>query len=118
MTRADVLLTGVLGLLTFGYSRSRVTKPGSYAEVYVGAVRIARLDLAEDGTHTVKGRLGELNIAIKDGRARVAQATCRDKRCVRMGWLSHGGEAALCVPNRVMLKVMGAQENIPDAVVG
>lgn len=118
MTRADVLLSGVLALLTYGYSRRPVTQVGTYAEVYAGATRIARLDLAENGTHTVKGRLGELDITIKDGRARVAQATCRDKRCVRMGWLSHSGEAALCVPNRVMLKVVSAQEGTPDAVVG
>jgi hypothetical protein len=68
-----------------------------------GAVRVP-LDGAVQ-TFRVSGPLGQTQVEIRDGAARVVDSPCRDKVCVKMGWVRGAGEWAACVPNRVLLRV-------------
>ena len=51
--------------------------------------------------------VGGVVIEIKDGRARVAGSPCRDQLCVKAGWLSKSGESAVCLPQRVVIRIGG-----------
>ena len=59
--------------------------------------------LKEDLTREIHGVV----IEISGGRARVVSSPCRDQLCVKAGWISHSGEAAICLPQRVVLQVQG-----------
>lgn len=59
-------------------------------------------------TLTVAGPLGNTLIEIQPGRARVARDPSPRQLCVRQGWLSRAGEAALCLPNQVSVEIRGA----------
>lgn len=66
----------------------------------------APLDRAQ--RFVVPGPLGNSVIEIAAGRARVAADPSPRQLCVRQGWLSHAGDAALCLPNHLSLELVGA----------
>lgn len=58
-------------------------------------------------TLRVDGPLGETLIEIADGAARIVASPCRQKICINRGWLSHAGETAACLPNRISVTLLG-----------
>jgi hypothetical protein len=118
MTRADFLLLVTLGGVTGLLGRHAVGAEGSHAEVFVGTRRVAFLPLAQAGAYPITGAQGTAVIEVADGRVRVRHAPCRDKRCQHMGWLGRAGEAAVCVPGRLMVRVSGQNQSGADAIAG
>ena len=55
----------------------------------------------------VNGPLGVTRIEIEPGRARVAADPSPRQLCVKQGWLTQSGQAALCLPNQVSLEIRG-----------
>jgi hypothetical protein len=58
-------------------------------------------------TFSVPGPLGTTQIEIEPGRARVAADPSPRQLCVKQGWLTLAGQAALCLPNQVSLEIRG-----------
>ena len=56
---------------------------------------------------TVDGRLGLSRLKVENGQVRFATSPCRNQVCVHSGWLSHSGDAAACLPNRVSIVLSG-----------
>lgn len=56
----------------------------------------------------VPGPLGVSIVEIQAGRARVAADPSPRQLCVKHGWLSHAGDAALCLPNQLSVELAGA----------
>jgi hypothetical protein len=55
----------------------------------------------------VDGPLGTTHIEIEPGRARIARDPSPRQLCVKQGWLTQSGQAALCLPNQVSLEIRG-----------
>lgn len=58
----------------------------------------------------IKGPLGITRIVIANGKARFASSPCANQYCVHQGWLSHTGQAAICLPNQVSLELLGGEK--------
>ena len=63
--------------------------------------------LARARTISVNGPLGITRIEIEPGRARIARDPSPRQLCVKQGWLTQSGQAALCLPNQVSLEIRG-----------
>jgi len=63
--------------------------------------------LSSNRRFTIHGPLGDSVIEIRDGRVRFVSSPCRGKECIHSGWLAHAGELAACLPNGVMVSVLG-----------
>jgi hypothetical protein len=63
--------------------------------------------LADVRSFAIAGPLGTTRIEIEPGRARVAADPSPRQLCVRQGWLTRAGQAALCLPNQVSLEIRG-----------
>ena len=77
--------------------------------------------LKEDGVYLLEGsHLGTNKLVIKDGKAYIEEASCPDKQCVKQGKISKAGEMLVCLPNRVVIKIVDANEEEPiiDGVSG
>ena len=86
-----------------------------YAEIWQDDVLVERVLLTDDTDRTID--LDGHNVIVLAGRtARVASADCHDQVCVRTGTLTHAGQVAVCLPNRVILKLVGETGEI-DAIV-
>lgn len=89
------------------------------AEIVQNGEVIRRIDLsrvAEPETFTVEDGAGGYNVVtVEPGRIRVADANCPDRVCVHYGWLERSRIPILCVPHKLMIRIVGAGDG-PDAV--
>ena len=67
----------------------------------------ATLSLNQKRTLEVPGPLGISRIVIDGNRVRVASDPGVHQYCVKQGWLSHAGQIAMCLPNRVSVELLG-----------
>ncbi|MBA1335223.1 MAG: hypothetical protein HPY66_0845 [Firmicutes bacterium] len=120
MTRYDkilvafVLLIAVSGMLFLRWFRD--SEEGTYAVIYVNGEEYKRIDLRDEqpGELTVQSPWGYNTIEIGKNRIRIKDASCPDKLCVKEGWLSRANEMAVCMPNRVYVKIIGGETEIDD----
>ena len=53
----------------------------------------------------------------EDGKVRIKDSDCRDKYCVKQGWLDAGSSRRLiCMPNRLIIEFAQKENNAIDAV--
>lgn len=71
--------------------------------------------LAAKRTLEVKGPLGTTTVAVGNGSARVVRSPCPHRVCVAAGAMSRPGEVAVCVPNGVVVRILGEGEPELDA---
>jgi len=51
-------------------------------------------------------------ILLENGRIRFEDADCPDLVCVKTGWLDKNGQMAVCLPNKVSVKIEGSDEGL------
>lgn len=66
--------------------------------------------LGEDRTVSLPGSLGETVLSVHDGRASIVSSPCPLKICMGMGEVSRAGELLACVPNELLVRIEGGQE--------
>lgn len=86
-----------------------------YAEVWQDGVLLERVPLTET-TNRMIDLDGHNTIILEGLTARMAAADCQDQVCVRTGTLTRAGQAAVCLPHKVVLRLTG-QKNEVDAIV-
>lgn len=77
------------------------------AIVRAGGKTVASLPLDRATRMEVRGPLGVTHIEVQPGRARVAADPGPRQYCVKQGWLTRSGAAAICAPNEVTLLLEG-----------
>ena len=63
------------------------------------------VDVSVNGTTVATYQGGQNHLVIQDGCARIEEADCPDKLCVKQGTVSESGESLVCLPNRVVVAV-------------
>jgi len=101
----------LLAILLVGWLFQRYwhLQPASRLEIRQGSHVLATYSLDQDRLIDVAGPLGLTQIQIQSGRARISASPCINQYCVHQGWLSHQGEASLCLPNRISIQLLGAE---------
>lgn len=103
---AGVLLAGtglVITLALHAWSGDR----GETVVIRAAGKVVETTTLAQRRVVAVNGPLGPTRIEIEPGRARVARDPSPRQLCVKQGWLTQSGQAALCLPNQVSLEIKG-----------
>ncbi len=62
------------------------------------------------------GPMGETVVAVSGGTAKIVESPCRDKICISMGPLEHGGDWAACLPNGVLVRIVDERDDEIDAL--
>ncbi len=70
--------------------------------------------LEESGDILLEGPVGRTLVRREKGAVRVVSSDCLNDLCVRMGTIQRAGEWIACLPNRVFLRVVGAEEGEVD----
>ena len=55
-------------------------------------------------------------IAIENGRAAIIESDCPGGDCVHSGWISAAGRSIVFLPNRVEVRIVGADSDVDFAV--
>lgn len=87
-----------------------------YAEVWQDGALLERVQLTDNTDREID--IGGHNTVVLAGRtAEMAWADCPDQVCVRTGRLTRAGQTAVCLPHRVVLKLVGETDGGVDAIV-
>jgi len=120
LTWADKVLIAAVLLCTAGWETGRHlgALPGGEAVVEVDGTRRAVLPLDQPRKVRIEGFAGSCEVEIGAQGARILRASCPHGICVRRGWVRREGEVVVCVPNRLVLTIVGGEEpSDVDAVV-
>lgn len=102
--KADIILLICIILLSVALFISFLFFQGNSGNTLVVTVdgkEYCRVSLNED-TEIV---LPENTVAIKDGKAYMKNADCKDKICINQGEIGKIGETVVCLPGGVILEV-------------
>lgn len=108
----SLLAAGILAAALPG----RLRGTGTRAEVLVAGGAPVPLDLAGNGVREVRGPLGVTRLEVRHGRVRVLSSPCPRQVCRHGGWIDAPGQALVCIPNGVVVRVEGAPRDGADAV--
>ena len=119
ITRADKILIGCLFALNLFLFAQVDWNPraGSWVVIEVDHKEVERLPLAENRIVHVTGPIGETEVEIRDGKARVIKSPCSKKLCIKSGFVQYADRFAACLPNRVVVRVLGDNPSGVDTVL-
>jgi hypothetical protein len=101
-----IIAVVIFGIVLFLY-QSVLSKPaGRQVDITAQTYR-ASFPLDEDRVVEVPGPLGITRVVISSGEVWVEQSPCREKICIKMGHKTRVGEQVVCIPNRVLVEVVG-----------
>ena len=110
-----VLLAGaacVAGLTLWSWGGGQ----GDTAVIRAAGQVVETTALTRTHTFSIGGPLGITQVEVQPGRARIAVDPSPRQLCVKQGWLTQAGQAALCLPNQVSLEIRG--RNTPYDTLG
>jgi len=67
-------------------------------------------DLKAGEQFKIKGILGYSLLEVGGNEVRAVESPCPDKICIGMGWISHPGQSIVCIPNRVVVRIVGTDD--------
>lgn len=111
--KRDLLLLAVLlaaAALLFAGREFFTGRPAVMVSVSVDGTEIMTLDLNRNDDIVIESGNGQTNhLIIEDGKAFLTEASCPDKLCVRQGAISETGQSIVCLPNRVIVTIVGTK---------
>ncbi len=116
--KRDMILLGVFvvtGLLILLFVLL-TGQNGKSVEVSVDGKTVGIYDLNTDRKVEIQGLNGKNYLVIENGEAYMEKAECPDGLCVNMGKISRQGQSVICLPNKVVVKIVGneAEESSDD----
>ena len=121
MKKRDVVFLGILilaGLICLLWFLLAYRKDGSRVEITVDGnlYGIYALEKSQEIPIKIDGTVTNI-LVIKDGQANMQKGDCPDQICVKHIPISHAGESIVCLPNRVVVNVIGDEQPELDSVV-
>ncbi len=91
----------------------------TYGEVWVDGELYRQVRLTDDTEEiiTLDGRDSPVTIEIVGTQMRFVDSQCGDHTCELTGWISRVGQTAVCLPNRVSIKITGSDDDSDVDVV-
>jgi hypothetical protein len=116
MNKSDVKLVGILLIVSIlGVFCFRIfSKKGENAYVFHDGNLVLTIDLGINGDYVVDGDLGDVSIAVRDGKIKVEDETSPLHLCSLQGFIDSSNESIVCLPNKVVINIGGSDL---DAVV-
>ncbi len=117
-TRADVfVVAGLLAAALFSFLFPLFSENGTVCVVSYTGGRDT-YSLAVDRTVAVESMGYTLSVTIENGAVSVTASDCPDSVCVDSGTIFRAGQAIVCVPAQVVVRVDGRTEDNVDAIAG
>lgn len=116
MRPGDWLVLTIGILLVVGLSL-RLAQGGGEAQVRIdGAEESWIYPLDADVEVEVLGPLGETHVHIHDGAVYVSESPCNQKICIAAGSISSPGTFIACLPNQVLVRIEGVEQEGLDGL--
>lgn len=111
--KADLIL--LFAVILFALAAFVLTlcagQTGKTLVVYRGGDEIARYPLDADISFRLDAPDGGYNlVCIENGGVDMKEASCPDKICVHHRKISKSGQTIICLPNKIILKIVGGED--------
>ena len=124
MSRGVKAILAVLILILAGSAAFLLLRPkngGHVARISLDGQVVEEIDLSRveaPYTLTIDGPGGFSNtITVEKGRICVSKAGCPDQICVHQGYISDGTTPIVCLPNKLIIEIIGGGSGL-DAATG
>ena len=123
MKKNDIILICSLLIIAFAiFGLTRIwqmnnTTDDAVVVVTVDGQEVGRYPLNQDCEERFDFPDGSYNVLrIYDGKAEIAEASCPDQICVKHYGIHYANETIVCLPNKLVLKIIGGENNDIDAI--
>ncbi len=118
LTFFDVLVIVLLLLAAFVSAYITLSRDaGTTCTVTYGRAS-ETFSLAEDRILPILSNGHALTVTIEHGAVSVTESDCPDQVCVNSGPISKSGQAVVCVPAQVTVRINGSSDHDADGVAG
>ncbi len=119
ITKTDIfIIAGIVAVIILFFVFKSLYKENIVAEIYFDGEVIEKINLsAKEEKEIITGENNKTVIIAKGGEIYFSSSCCEDEICVESGKLSENGDFASCLPEKVVIKVVGEKEKNVDAVV-
>lgn len=120
ITKGDKIIISavlIINLLSIPFIFA-IQKEGTDFIVEVDNDFFGKYSLEKEQLISVKGKLGRTEIEIKNRQVRILRSPCLHKLCIKIGWIAHTGKMTACIPNKVVVRVLGNNHDGLDAITG
>lgn len=100
------------------FAKMGIGTTGDWVVIVVNQREVSRHRLSENRVIPVKGELGVTQVEIVNGKARIRHSPCKNKICIKASDIQYADRLIACIPNRVVVRVIGEQQRGVDAIVG
>jgi hypothetical protein len=119
LKKGDIILLVSVLVIAAGYMMFIMYRGDNEGVSHIAVIRhkdeivdIINLDSLKQAKRiTISGDY-EVNLVAEKGRIRFEKSDCPDKLCVNTGWLTKKGDVAVCLPNRIIVKIEGARQDV------
>ena len=112
MKKMDFLVILIALVIAGVFSAFTLTgKKGDTVEVVVDGEMVTSFTLGANVEYEINTEFGKNILVIKDGKAEIIDADCRDKICVKHAAISKKGESIICLPHRLIVRISGQSED-------
>lgn len=107
------ILTIVSFIITLTFSNRKYDS--EYVEIHVDGKLYKKVPLNNnEETIEVITSLGKNVIQISKGKAHISEADCPDKVCIKDGYIDNPSKILVCLPNKVVVQVIGNNKQATD----
>lgn len=120
LKKGDFIIAAVIVLAAAGSVFPFLLENSSkkYCVITKDNVIIKQVELTNHTTQTVQVDGDYHNtVQIQDGAVWVSQSDCPNQLCVHSAPISHSGQAIVCLPNHVLVRIVSSGEQEVDVVV-
>ena len=114
MRKNDYLL--ILFIILFSallfFIRQTPASKNNILTIKIGKEIVQTIPLSgENSQLSLKTKHGTVQIKIKENKVKVLSSPCKDKLCVKQGYISKPGETIACLPEKVILTIKNDHSN-------
>ena len=118
MKKMDYIFAGlVIACSVFCLIAAYAAVSGTHVEIICDNKTYGIYDLNSEQSFKVYASDGHWNnVLISNGTVRVTDADCKDKLCVLQHAISKSGQAIICLPHKVSIRIDGNTDSELDSV--
>jgi len=111
---AGLMLSALLIFLVTQHVRER----GAYVSVSVDGTVYGEYPLSQNAEISIRDGDHYNLLVIQDKCAYIKEASCKNQLCVHQGKIRYDGQSIICLPNKVVISIVGGEKQKVDAVSG
>lgn len=105
----------IAAILVFIINRTDEIK-GDYVLITLNNSEYARIPLNKDTVLSIDSDKGKNTVVVSDKEVYVESADCPDQICVDHAHIMYEGETIVCLPHRLIIKIVSEEGSETDAI--